>query len=384
MAISGSGLKAKGLLSTLYPLIKIAVMKERIIFAILLLFFIPFCGDGQNIPAVKDKFVLLTMPYNQRPLNIYRGQLQIDAGYKFAVRAQSFDSNGKLVNLKSNGTGSVYHYYFAELRYGLTNFIELGAETDFLRRGIRDATTKVVSVTTTATETVTLNKLTESRGMGDLFVYTALQLPFEYHWFDIGIKGGMFLPTAKHESKQPTNTVQTYLTASNEYTVNLHYNFTNGYGVPVYYIGLSAKVTLGKFSSEAAWTMRTPMKEGTSIRWEETLVEKVFSYEDKSYKYLLSNSFTTDVSLHYQATGWFNVFVNGSIFRTKGGWTEYWGNKYINSEKRLVNIEPGFELQVSPSITIYQVAGFPVKGKNNDAPFYLFTTLSYNFFPFRR
>jgi hypothetical protein len=358
-------------------------MKKNIIFAILFLF-IPFGAESQNIPAVKDRFVLLTMPYNQRPLNLYKGQLQIDAGYKFAVRAQSFDSNGELINLKRNGTGSVYHYYFAELKYGLTNFIELGAETDYLRRGIRDASTTVISVTTTATETVNLNKLTESKGMGDLFIYTALRLPFEYHWFDFGIKGGMFLPTAKHEAKHPTNSVQSSLLAANTYTVNLHYNFTNGYGVPVYYIGASAKASFRKLSAEAVWAMRTPKNEGTSIRWEETLTEKVFSYTDKSYKYLLSNSFTTDISLHYQATGWFNLFVNGSFFRTKGGWTEYWGNKYMNPEKRLVNIEPGFELQVSPSITIYQVAGFPIKGKNSDAPFYMFTTLSYNLFPFRR
>lgn len=359
-------------------------MNKHTIFAILILLFITAGANCQNNSAVKDKYILLTMPYNQRPLNLYRGQLQVDAGYKFAVRAQSFDSKGGLVNLKANGTGSVYHYYFAELKYGLTNFIELGAETDYLRRGVRDATIKVVSVTTTATETVTLNKLTESKGMGDLFLYAALRLPVEYRWFDVGIKGGIFLPTAKSEAKQPTNTVQSSLTASNEYTVNLHYNYTNGYGVPVYYIGASAKAGFGQFTAEAVWAIRTPMKEGTSIRWEESLTDKVFSYSDKSYKYLLSDGFTTDVSVHYQATGWFNFFLNGSFFRTKGGWTEYWGKKYMNSEKNLVNIEPGFELQISPSITIYQVAGFPINGKNSDAPFYLFTTLSYNLFPFRR
>jgi hypothetical protein len=114
------------------------------------------------------------------------------------------------------------------------------------------------------------------------------------------------------------------------------------------------------------------------------MTENAFSYKDKSYQYLLSNTFTTDVSLHYQATGWFNVFLNSNFFRTKGGWTEYWGNKYMNPEIELVNIEPGFELQVSPSITLYQVAGFPVSGRSSDAPFYLFTTLSYNLFPLRR
>jgi hypothetical protein len=354
--------------------------------AILLMAFILIPKElvGQQIPSPGDKFMLLTMPYNLRPLTLYRGQLAIDAGYKFAVRAQSFDSNGELINLKTNGTGSVYHYYFAEMRYGVTNFLEVGAETDYLRRGVRDATNTTVSITTTATETVTVNKLTESKGMGDLFLYAAMRLPVEFRWFDFNLKGGIFLPTAQHTSKQPTNNVVTSLPAANTYTENLHYNYTNGYGVPVYLIGTTGKLSYRKWSLEASWTMRTPMKEGTSVRWEETLVNKAFSYNDKSYSYLLSNSFSTDISLHYQATGWFNTFVNGNFYKTKGGWTEYWGNKYINPGKQLVNIEPGFELQVSPSVTFHQVAGFPLKGTNSDAPFYLLTTLSYNLFPFRK
>lgn len=340
--------------------------------------------SGQEKSALRDKYVLLTTPYNVRPLTLYRGQLQVNAGYKFAVRAQSFDSNGELINLKSNGTGSVFHYYFAEVRYGLTDFMELGAETDYLRRGIRDASSTTVSVTTTATETVVVNKLTESKGMGDLFIYTAFRLPMAFKWFDLSLKGGIFLPTAKSEARQPTNNVVSSLTASNTYTVNLHYNYTNGYGVPVYLLGAATKLSYRKLSLQASWSMRTPKNEGTSIRWEETLVNKAFSYNDKSYSYLLSNSFSTDIAVHYQATGWFNIFMNGSIYRTKGGWTEYWGNKYMNPEKRIVNLEPGFELQVSPAITIYQVAGFPLRGKNIDAPFYLLTTLSYNLFPLRK
>ena len=359
-------------------------MKSRIYIFLAACLFAAADIHGQDPGSSRDPYVLLTMPYNQRPLNLYKGQLRFDAGYKFAVRAMSFDVNGNRVNLKENGTGSVYHYYFAEMRYGLTDFIELGASTNYLRRGIRDATSKTVSVNTASVDTVTVNKLTESKGMGDLFLYTSFRLPIEYRYFDFSITGGLFLPTANYKAKQPTNTVQTSLAASNTYTVDLHYNLTNGYGVPVYYIGSSLKAGFRKLTIEADWSFTTPVKEGTSIRWDEMLIEKVFTYSDKSYRYLLSNSFNTDVSVHYQATGWFNVFINGSFYNTKGGWTEYWGNKYLNTGKSLVNIEPGFELQVSPGITIYQVAGFPLRGKNNDAPFYLFTTLNYSLFPFRR
>ncbi len=344
-----------------------------------------FCAPAicQDSGQQRDKFVLLTTPYNQRPLTLFRGQLQANTGYKFAVRSQAYDADGAKVYLKDNGTGSVYHYYYVRLRYGITNFMETGIETNFLRRGIRETSTTVNSSSFSNVESVTVNTLTESKGMGDIFMYATLRMPVRFRWIDVSARGGMYLPSAKYRTQQPTNNVTTSSVASTTYTtVNLHYNFRNGYGVPVYLVAASAKVNYRKLTAESEWTFRTPASEGHNIRWEETMAEKAFSYYDKSYAYLLSNIITFDASLHFQATGWFNISMNSSFYRTKGGWTEYWGNKYSNPEKRLVNLEPGFELQVSPSLTVYQVAGFPLGGKNIDSPFYLFTTISFNMFPF--
>lgn len=353
---------------------------------ILLSFGSYFEARSQSSQSSDDKYLLLTMPYNQRQLTLYKGQLQINTGYKFAVRTQAYNSTGDLINLKNNGTGSVYHYYFLDVRYGLTSFIELGAETDFLRRGVRDTSVTIVSVTSNKTENVTVNKMTESKGMGDIFLFSSLRLPVEFQWFDFSLTGGVFFPSAKYKPQQPDG--KTITTAStlttNSYTINLHYNYKNGYGVPVYMIGAATKISYHKITAEAEFTMRTPAKEGTSIRWDETLADKVFSYSNSSYSYLLSNTYTLDFSMHYQATGWFNLDLNGSYLKTKGGWTEYWGNKYRNPETSLFNLEPGVELQISPHIIVYQVAGFPLRGKNNDAPFYLFTTFSFNMFPFHR
>lgn len=359
-------------------------MRRALLILIVVASCIQFKAAGQGISDGRDKFILLTMPYNKRPLTLYRGQIQTDAGYKFAVRAQSFNQQGELVNLKDYGTGSVYHYYLIKLRYGILDFAEIGAETSFLRSGVRDATLTTVSASLTSTERITVNKLTESKGMEDIFIYSALRLPIEYKWFDFGIKAGLFIPSAKYEPVKPSNTVKASLTESNAYTINLHYNKTNGYGVPVYLLAAATKVSVGKVTAEAEFTFRTPRKEGQNIRWEEARTDNAFSYTNKSYSYLLSDIYTVNASLHYQATGWFNLFINGSYIKTSGGWTDYWGIKYRNPEKRIMNFEPGFELQVSPSLTIYQVAGFPLSGKNMEAPFYLFTTISFNMFPFLR
>lgn len=340
--------------------------------------------SGQIAGKERDKYTLLTMPYNMRPLTLYRGQFQANAGYKFAVRTQSYNADGEVVLLKNNGTGSVYHYYFVDIRYGLTNFIELAAETNFIRRGVREESSTYVSANLTATDRITVNKLSEVKGMGDILLLATFRPPMQYKWFDFSTTGGIFLPSSKYEPPKPTHTVQTSLVSANSYTVNYHYNYTNGYGVPVYLVAASLKLNIKKFTVETDFAFRTPQKEGNNIRWEESLVDKAFSYYDKTYKYLLSNSYTLNTSVHYQATGWFDLNLNGSFGKTKGGWTEHWGKKYINPETMLLCIEPGFELQISPRMTICQVAGFPLKGKGSDAPFYLFTTVRFSNFLFSR
>jgi hypothetical protein len=360
-------------------------MKRKLLLIIitgLLVYSVPV--NGQTTPSSRDKYTLLTMPYINRPLNVYKGQFQVNTGYKFAVRGRSFNSSGDVIVLKDKGNSSVLHYYFIELKYGLTDFMEIGAEANYMRRGIRsESTTYATSNVFGSIDMVSVNDLKEFRGMGDILLFTSFRLPVEYKWFDFAIKGGMFLPSAKYEPLKPTHTVSDITTASS-YTVNYHFNNKNGFGTPVYFISAVAKFTLSKFAVETDFTLRDPIKEGTNIRWEQTMVNKTFSYYNKPYQYLLDRTTMVNVSFHYQAAGWFNIYLNSSYFKTSQGWTEYWGNKYKNPDMQLFTLEPGFEIQISPSLTIYQNAGFPLSGKNADAPFYLFTTVSFNIFPFLR
>jgi hypothetical protein len=335
--------------------------------------------SSQTGSATRDKFTLLTMPYNKRPLNLYRGQFQINAGYKFAIKARSYDLNGDLIILKDKGAASVLHYYFASIKYGITDFLEIDAEANYFRRGIRSESATYVSGATQ----ISVNRLDEERGMGDILLATTIRLPMEYKWFDFGIKGGMYIPSAKFEPRKPTHAITDIITA-NIYTINYHFNNTNGFGVPVYLISAAAKFSFEKISLQTDFTLKNPLKESRNIRWDQAMANKVFTYSENTYKYLLSKSTQLNVSLHYQAAGCFDINLNTSYSNSSGGWTEYWGRKYKNPEQNLLTIEPGFEIQISPSLTIYQIAGFTLSGKNTDAPFYLVTTLSFNMFPFLR
>jgi hypothetical protein len=273
------------------------------------------------------------------------------------------------------------HYYFFEMKYGITDFLEMTMQTDYMKKGVRSETIQYWSG---ADYRITANNLAETRGMGDLLLQVAAHLPMEYKWFDVGFAGGIYLPVAKHETPQPTHTI-TDATAPNIYTINYHYNYVNGKGVPVYLFSAAAKVTLSKFTFSTDYTVRTSSKEGENLRWDQTLQStKTFAYTSKSYAYLLNRTRLFNLSAHYQAAGWFDINLNSGIFRSAGGWTEYPSGRYENPEQSIITIEPGIELQISPAITIYQRMSLPMSGENADAPFYFFLTVSVNMFPFMK
>lgn len=358
-------------------------MKSKLLLYILTFsLFCSFTLKSQTESKPRDKFTLLTMPYNQRPLTLYKGQFQANAGYKFALRSRSFDNNGDIIDLKENGNSSVLHYYFIEMKYGVLDYLELGINTSSLRKGLREESTTYMSYLDVLSQSeITVTNLNEYKGMGDLFLYSSLRLPIDYKVFDFRLSGGMYLPVAKYKPDKPDHTI-TDVYDNYNYTINYHFNNRNGFGVPVYQVSAAAKVSFSKFTAEADFTLRDPLKEGTNIRWDQTMFGQNFIYSSSPYKYLLDRSVMINAAVHYQAAGWFNVWLNGSYSKTSGGWTEYWGLKFSNPEMQLISLEPGYELQITPSLTLYQIAGFALAGKNSDAQFFMLTTLSYNIFPF--
>jgi hypothetical protein len=360
-------------------------MKSKLVLTAItlsLICFLPVKSQTDSKPA--DKYTLLTMPYNQRQLTLYKGQLQANAGYKFALRSHSFDDNGDAIDLKKNGNSSVLHYYFVELKYGVLDYLELGIETSYMRQGIRAESTTYMSYIDEFTQSeIIVTSLNEFKGIGDMFLYTSLRLPIDFKKFDFKISGGMSVPVAKYEPEKPSHSI-TDIYDVNNYTVNYHFNNRNGIGVPVYQVSATAKFTFSRLTAEADFTFRDPLKEGTSIRWDQTMINQSFFYSSSPYKYLPDRTIMINASIHYQTTGWFNIYMNSRYFKTSKGWTEYWGLKFGNPQINLLTLEPGYEMQISPSLKLYQIAGFALTGRNSDAPFYLVTKLSYNIFPFKK
>ncbi|MGD0583259.1 MAG: hypothetical protein ABR974_09975 [Bacteroidales bacterium] len=353
-------------------------MKIKLLFTVIALSLICFCpAKSQTDTTKRDKYTLLTMPYNKRPLSLYRGQLQVNAGYMLAVRSRSFDNNGDVIDLKANGNSSARNYYSLDLKYGLLDFLEIDAATSYMHQGIRSESVYLLN----SNGELLLNYLNEYKGMGDLFLSASCRLPFDIKFFDFMLTGGIYLPTAAYKPPEPSNTITDYADSYN-YTINYHYNNKNGFGVPVYKVAADVKFFLSRFSVTAGFSFQDPTKEGTNIRWNESLTGQTFSYSSAPYQYLPDRTMMINASVHYQPAGWFNVWLKGNYTRNSEGWTEYLGTKYANPEEHLFAVEPGFEIQISPSLTLYQVAGYTFSGRNIDAPFYLITTIIFNLFPF--
>lgn len=354
----------------------------------LVLLFAFFCPSlsGQFNETGRNKYSLLTKPYNERSLQLYRGQLQFNTGFELGVRTRIFDHNGTNIRDKSDGVTSVNYLFPFEIRYGITDFVEIEASTSYSRTGIPDKTISYIL----PGYMLDIYSLNELRGMADLLVSVSLRLPFEYKHADFSLGGGVFLPTAKHRPEQPHHTLinqelemtdGTYKTI--QYTVKYWHIQPNGLGVPVYRLTASGKIGYQKLSLHVNSAFRFPAKIGKNIRWSQSMDDTGnFSYESEKYDYLPDRTVDITAIAHYQINGWFDIHLSGSTFWSSKGWTEYSNKKFANREQQLYIIEPGFAIQVSPSLTLYQSITFPLSGKNIDGRFGVSIKASFNVFPF--
>jgi len=331
---------------------------------------------GQEQSENSDKYSILTEPFNLRPINLHKGQFQINAGYRLSVRTKSFDDTGTRIGLLEDGSASIQHAYVFNVKYGILEFFEVGAAMNFFRQGVRGITRNYFS----GFDYITINELNEFNGFEDIHLRASLSLPFKVDNFDFAIEGGISLPTARHEPDEPTHTFVPL--GGQSYIFNYHYNNNNGTGVPVWKLSATFQLTIDKITLLSTGSFYSPVSEGTGAIWDESFINNKFIYEKTPFSYLPSRSLNLFASVHYQAIGWLDLFIGFDHFQTSGGFTEQYGNKYANPVKGLSYIQAGLEVQVSPLIRLNEVAGFALSGRNTDGPFYILTSLSFNMIPF--
>lgn len=333
-------------------------------------------ATAQESDRSNDKYSILTEPFNLRPINMHRGQLQISTGYKLSVRTRSFDSMGEVISLQEDGSASIQHKNIFYVKYGILEFIQVGARMNYYKQGIRGETRNYLS----GINYITVNELNEYKGFEDLFIHASVSLPLIVKNFDFALTGGVSLPTARHEPAEPSHEAINLGFAS--YIYNYQYNNRNGMGVSVWKGLADIKLTLNKFTIASTALLSKPAKEGQSFYWTEYYENSEFYYEQTDYSYLLQDNFSFYTSLHYQAVGWLDTFLAYDYTKSTGGWVEQYDYKFERPEMKLSYLQLGFEIQLSPLLRLNEIAGFAIGGKSSDASFYILTSLSINIIPF--
>lgn len=351
----------------------------KINYLITTIIFIVFTGhisSQAQQASSSDKYTLLTEPFNLRPINVHKGQLQFNAGYQMSIRTKYYDSDGELAGLAEDASASIQHSYLLSMKYGVLEFFELGAEMNYHKKGVREATENFLS----GINLVTINTLKEYNGFEDLFLYGSLSLPFDADLVDFALKGGVSINSAKHKPDKPDHTYDYFGLGS--YTFNYHYKNHNGTGTPVWKAGADLQVSINKITLYTNVLFSSPLREVESFYWSEFFENGKFIYTSNNYKFLPQESFNIYASLHYQALNWLDLSLAYNKLKSTGGWISYNDVKYSVPNLGLDNLEMGLEIQVSPLIRLSEVAGFTIGGQNADGPFYIMTSLSFNMIPF--
>jgi hypothetical protein len=353
---------------------------------IILIFYLISAYSFSQTDSLKTNsvYILLNEKSVDRPINLHNGQFQLNFNYQFGVQSKKFDNNGNKMDFSEDGRASLKHFYCLDVKYGLSESLEIFANLPYARFIERGIPTAVISL-----PYYQLNTTTENKGFYDLSLGLSFQFPFRTKKFFMSINGGAFLPTAKYKPDKPQHEIvnnPNYYNVTTNNAVYFNYYYYNRLGDGIYKVQLGGamKLIIKKWALFFDAGYIKGLGEADNIKWEFQLDNNAFQYREVSYKVKRSDNLQFNGGLVYQTLPWFAITTKMNSFNAFNGWNEETGRRVKNPEMNLVNFVPGFEIQVTPHLRWIQEVGFPVTGRNNYAPLFFSTGISMNYFPFKR
>lgn len=321
-----------------------------------------------------DVYSLLTERFVDRPINVHRGQLQVNSGYKFSIINKKFDSDGNKIDLTEDGSPAVEHLIPLDIRFGVLEHLQFSAKINYARSGIREQNLLIIT-----DEQINIDKLNEYNGMDDLYLGLDIRAPLGLKLVDWTVSAGLSLPIADHKPEQPDHKIQT-MTIITEFT-QVIYQFKNKYsdGVMIASFGTNFQAGTSSFSVLVGGNFKTGMKEGESIFWNSRLVDGEFEYESQEYQYHPGQQISYNALVAYQAIDWFVVLGSFSGLKTYNGWSNESQKKIGYPEASLLSAGIGYEIMVTPSLRLFQMVEFPVAGISYLGFLVINTGISLNF-----
>ena len=334
-----------------------------------------FCLFFNSYSQPGDKYSLLTQKYVERPLAMYKGQLQFNTGYDFSIISRKFDAEGEKIDLSTEGSVAAKHLFPFTLKAGLLDYVQLSVSANYAAMGVRQQ-----NITTRSLSAVLYQSVIERyKGFDDLYFGLDLSAPFKLPWISWTLTGGIHLPLFSHEPDKPSHTYEILDAVTGSADLQYRYNLKFGSGIPVGVIGSSVKFRSGKFSLTGSFHYLGGMKEGESSDWNFRLVNEQFEFEQEKYNYHPGNQTEVYGEVAFQAISWFSLIGSFSGYQKKGGWSNITGKKVSYYDESLNQFTIGYEILVSPLLRIYQHTVLPVSGKNISGQWIFMTGVSVNF-----
>ena len=329
-----------------------------------------------NVYSQGDKYTLLTEPFIERPVSMHKGQLQFNSAYQISISGGYFEDNLEKTNLQEDGAAVIGHKSFLNLNYGLFEYLELGAEMNYFKQGIRNTTLYYLDIY----ETVTITELTENKGFEDLILSGTFRLPNNWKVFDMALSAYYLLPVSKDVPDKPEHSIESIVNESQYTIISLKETIRNGQGVPSYGLGSEFKLRFSNFAISGAGSFMVPTKEGLNLYWDQEIVDEEFIYEEIEYSFMPMSRLNANLNIHYQPNGWFHLFGGLNMISRRNGWFERKELKYAYPEVMFYDFTTGFEIQIAPRIRMIEIMKFPLGGQNSYSSFSIFTGVSFNLF----
>jgi hypothetical protein len=341
-------------------------------------FFLPLWLSAQT----KGDSLLSTERSIDRPITLHKRQFRLSPAYSLAVIAKRFDEFGDSHKLRNEGLSSFKHRFAIDIKYGVSEFIQLSTSFSHVSQTVRDQTRRIIPDNSTSEPLVNENRLYNYTGLEDVIVTLDLRAPFKTKRLDIGLTTGISMPTAKYKPDRPSHSIE-YVEDDLLPRFNFVYRYNDnlGKGVSILHVGGMIKYRLQHWAFSARMDYRHGLSDGDSYRWKHQLIGyETFDYRQENFRFRLPDTFDYYGEIEYQALPWFDLIMNVSGSHGQNGWQTVGPYKVEVPDATLIMLNPGVELIVTPRLWFRQELQIPLAGKNVEGALTFYTSLLYNFF----
>ncbi len=321
-----------------------------------------------------DVYSLLTERYVERPINVHRGQLQVNTGYELSVLNRKFNTEGKAINLAKDGSVAMQHLFPLDIHFGILEHLQISVGMNYARMGIRERNIWIAGYDTE----LSIDELNEYKGPDNLKLGLSFRVPLGLEYMDWTANGSISLPVFNNEPDPPDHTIFTPFSAT---TTQISYYYKNkfGSGILTGAFGTDLKINTSNISVILSGNFTAPLKEGTNIQWRSNLIDNKFEYYTEEFNFKCGQQIEYSALFAYQAIDWFalQLFIDG--INTYGGWSDVTGKKVGYRPENLIAGGFGYEIMISHRMRLFQTIDIPIKGKNIMGMFIIHTGISLNF-----